>query len=133
MIIIFSQAECILQVLMGLKTRLFVYQPTLDMLELTEDKGTDYVLSWKSKGVYNSKPKPLYTAFLNGIKLSDYKMGIQFKNRLAVEKNNYFTKIVNVHIVYDLAAWPRNPISKFKFKNCLFGATNIVKNSDKEK
>ena len=73
---------------MGLKTRLFVYELTLDMLELKEDKGNDYVLSWKSKGVYDSKPKPLYTAFLNGIKLSDYKMGIQFKNSLAVEKIN---------------------------------------------
>ena len=27
----------------------------------------------------------------------------------------------------------RNPTNNFKFKNCLFGATNIVKNSDKEK
>ena len=41
---------------MGLKT--FVYQPTLNALELRKDKGTDYVLSWKSKGVYNSKLKP---------------------------------------------------------------------------
>ena len=33
---------------------------------------------------------------------------------------------------YDLDAWPRNPTNNFQFKNCLFGATNIVKNSDKE-
>ena len=26
----------------------FVYQPTLDTLELKKDKGTDYILSWKS-------------------------------------------------------------------------------------
>ena len=43
------------------------------------------------------------------------------------------TKIVNVYIVYDLAAWSRNPTNNFNFKNCLFGGTNIVKNSDKEK
>ena len=62
----------------------FVYQPAFDALELKkEDKGTDYVLSWKSKGVYNSKL--------------------------------------------------RNPTNNFKFKNCLFGATNIRENSDKEK
>ena len=30
----------------------FVYQPTLDTLELKKDKGTDYVLTWKSNGVY---------------------------------------------------------------------------------
>ena len=52
---------------------------------------------------------------------------------LAVEQNNYLNKIVNVYIVYNLAAWPRNPTNNLKFKNCFFGATNIVKNSDKEK
>ena len=35
--------------------------------------------------------------------------------------------------MYDLDAWPENPTNNFKFRNCLFGATNIVKNSDKEK
>ena len=35
------------------------YQPTFDTLELKKDKGTDYVLSWKPKSVYNSKLKPL--------------------------------------------------------------------------
>ena len=112
----------------------FIYQPTLDALELKKDKGTDYVLSCKSKGVYNSKLKPLYTAFLHSIKLSEYRIGIEFdKDPFAVEQNNYLTKIVNVYIVYDLDAWPRNPTNNFKFKNCLFGTLNIVKNSDKEK
>ena len=32
----------------------FVHQPTFDTLELKKDKGTDYVLSWKSKTVYDS-------------------------------------------------------------------------------
>ena len=43
------------------------------------------------------------------------------------------TKIVNVYIFYDLDAWPRNPTNNLKFKNCLVQATNILKNSDKEK
>ena len=30
-------------------------------------------------------------------------------------------------------AFPRKPTNNFKFNNCLFGAANIVKNSDKEK
>ena len=49
-------------------------------------------------------------------------------NLLAVEQNNCFTKILNVYILYDLDTWPRNPITNFKFKNCLSGATTIVKN-----
>ena len=61
-------------------------------------------------------------------------MGIKFdKDPLAVEQNNYASKIVNVYIVYDLDAWPRNPTNNFKLKNCSFGATSVVKNSDKEK
>ena len=67
---------------------MFVYQPTLDTLELKKGKGTDYVLRWKSKGVYTSKLKPLYTAFFHSIKLSGYRMGIKFdKGSLAVEQN----------------------------------------------
>ena len=59
-------------------------------------------------------------------------MGVKFdKDPLAVEQNNYISKIVNVYIVFDLDAWPRNPTNDFKFKKCLFGATTVVKNSDK--
>ena len=80
-----------------------VYLPKLDKLELKKDRGTDYVLSWKSKKVYTSKLKPLYTAFLHSITLSGYKIGIKFdKDPLAVEPNNYLTKIINGYIVYDL-------------------------------
>ena len=43
------------------------------------------------------------------------------------------TKIVNVSIVCELYDCPKNPTNNFKCKNCFFGATNIVKNSDKEK
>ena len=71
---------------------------------------------------------------MHSIKLSECRIGIKFdKDPLTVEQNNYLTKIVNDYAVYDLNAWPRNPTNNFKFKNCLFGATNIVKNSDKEK
>ena len=81
----------------------FFYQPTLDAFELKKDKGTDYVLSWKPKGVFNSKLKPLYTAFLNSIKLSESKIGIKFhKDLLAAEENKYLRKIVNAYIAYDL-------------------------------
>ena len=86
------------------------------------------------KGVYDSKRKPLYTAFWHSIKLYGYRIVIKFdKDPLDVEQNNYLTKIVNVYIVNDLDAWPRNLTNNFKFKNCLYGATSIVKTSDKEK
>ena len=76
----------------------------------------------------------LYTAFLHSTKRSGYTIGKKIdKDPLAAEQNNYLSKIVNVYIVYDLHVWLRNPTNNFKFKNCLFGATSIVKSSDKEK
>ena len=52
---------------------------------------------------------------------------------LAVEQNNYLTKIVNFYIVSDIDAWPTIPLRKFTLNKCLFRATNIIRNSDKEK
>ena len=92
----------------------FVYQLALDTLELKKDNGTDYVLSWKLQGVFNSKLKSLYTAFLYGI----YHSGFRIRNVSEF--------IVNVYIVYYLDAWPINPPNNFKFKNCLFGGNNRV-------
>ena len=77
-----------------------MYQPTLDVLELKKGKCTDYVLSWKSKGVFNSKLKPICTAFLHSIKLSEYRIGIEFdEDPLAIEQNNYLTKIFILSII----------------------------------
>ena len=55
------------------------------------------------------------------------------RDPLSAEQNKYATKIVNACIVYDLDAWSKNLTKYFKFINCLFGVTSIVKNSDKEK
>ena len=72
----------------------FVYQPTLYTLELNKDKGTDYILSCKSKRAFNSKLNPSYTVFLHSTNLSGYRMGIKFdKDPLAVEQNNYLCKL----------------------------------------
>ena len=74
---------------------MFIYQSTLATLELNKDKSTDYVLSWKSKGICTSKLKPLHTSLLHSIKFPGYKKGIEFdKDPLAVEQNNYATKIM---------------------------------------
>ena len=82
---------------------MFIYQSTLSTLKLKKDKGTDYVLSWRSKGIYTSKLKPLYAVFLHSIKISWYKVRIKFyKDPLTVERSNYTTIIVNAYIFYDL-------------------------------
>ena len=42
----------------------FVYQPTVDTLDLKKYKSTDYIPIWKSKRVYTFKRKPLCIDFL---------------------------------------------------------------------
>ena len=64
-----------------------VYQTTPDLMkESTWFKHTrvnerlgHYVLSCKSKGVYNFKLKPLYTTFLNSTKFSGYRTVAWYK------------------------------------------------------
>ena len=55
------------------------------------------------------------------------------KDPLAIERNNYLTKILNIYFVYDLDAWPKISLKNFTIKNCLFGVTSVVENSGKEK
>ena len=45
----------------------------------------------------------------------------------------YRNFILNLHIVYELNAWPRNFTNNFKLKNCLFGTVKLTRNADKSK
>ena len=68
---------------------------------------------------------------MHNIERSGYKVGIKFdRDPLAVEQNNCVTKLVNAYIVHDLDNWSNNPLMNFTLKDCLFDATNVVKNSD---
>ena len=110
----------------------FLINQMLSTLELKKDQSTDYYLSFKSKGVYISNFKTLYTAFLHSIKLSGYSMRIKFdKGSLKVEYNNYWTKFVNVYIVYDWDNGSNIPLRNFTLKNLLVWRDYRSKNSDK--
>ena len=67
----------------------FVNQVKINTLELKKSKCTDYVVTQKLNGVYNSKLYyllPLFIAVLQSIKLSGYKMEIKIdKDHLAIE------------------------------------------------
>ena len=61
-------------------------------------------------------------------------MRIKFdKDSLLVKQDSYMTKIINAYIVYNLDNWSNNLLRNSTLKNCFFGATSIVKNSDKVK
>ena len=53
---------------------MFVYQPKYNVLKLKTDNGTEYMISWKSTGIYNSKLIALHGAFL--FKVKDFKTKI---------------------------------------------------------
>ena len=57
MITMFSYPRCILQINDGSQNT-FVYQSTLDTLELRKYKFTDRVLNRESKGAFNFKLNP---------------------------------------------------------------------------
>ena len=73
---------------------MFVCQATFSMLQLKKDKGIDYVIIWKSKGVYSSNIFTQDIVFFHNINLLRYKIGRKFnKDPLVVEKNNYTSKL----------------------------------------
>ena len=59
---------------------MFVYQPIINVLKLKNDKRTEYIISWKSKGIYNSKLIGLHGTFLPNVKYFRNKIGIQFNS-----------------------------------------------------
>ena len=73
---------------------MFVYQPTFNVLELNIGKGTKYIIGWRSKGLYNSKPMALYSSFLPNVEYFENKVGIQFNNTsLVIERISYTKKL----------------------------------------
>ena len=93
---------------------IIVYEPTLNTLNLKEDK--KYIVENQKGQIL----KPLYIAFLHGIKPFVYKMRIKFdKDPLVLEQNNYVAKIENAYIVYGLDSWSNIPLNNFKLKSSL--------------
>ena len=97
----------------------------------------DYVLSWKSKGISNKSIKPHTTSdnILNP-ELNYYgtKTRVKFTRSCLKQSSHSLThkKIVNIYIVYELAASSSHD-SDPTLKNCLFGAVTLTKNADIEK
>ena len=58
------------------------FQTTFSTFDLKEDKDTEYIIAWKSKGLFKSRLEPLCKAFSPNI--------------FSCRKNNYINKIANV-------------------------------------
>ena len=98
---------------------------------------TDYISSWKSKGLSDENFKPPTTSDNSLNRALNYygtKTRVIFTGGcLKQSKISYNQgKVVNIYIVYELGA------SSFHFddptlKNCLFGAVTLTKNADIDK
>ena len=112
----------------------FDHQPELDSLELKNTKVLIMVLVGNQNNYIILKLSHYILFSWVAQNFPKNRLGIKFdKGSLALEQNNDLSKIVNAYIVYDIDTWPRNLTKNIKFKNCLFGATSILKNNDKEK
>ena len=64
--------------------------------------------------------------------LANGKVILEFNNSVLVQKSTsllYSNLTLNLHIVYELNNWPRNPTNSFPLKSCLFDAVKLVRNA----
>ena len=99
---------------------------------------TDYISSWKSKGLSDESIKPPTTSDNSLTPALNYyrnKIRVKFARSCLKQSNKIsYThgKVVNIYIVYELGASSSNDNDP-TLKNCLFGAVTLTKDSDIEK
>ena len=98
---------------------------------------TDYVSSWKSKGLSAENINPPATSDNSLTPALSYygtKTRVKFTGSCLKQSKISYThgKVVNIYIVYELAASSSHD-SDPTIKNCLFGAVTLTKNADIDK
>ena len=98
---------------------------------------TDYVSSWKSKGLSSESNKPPATSDNSLTPALNYygtKTRVKFTGSCLKQSKISYThrKIVNIFIVYELGA-SSSHINDPTLKNCLFDAVNLTENADIDK
>ena len=98
---------------------------------------TDFVLSWKSKGLSAESIKLPTTSDSSLTPALNYygtKTRVKFTGSCLKESKVSYThgKVVNIYIVYELGASSSHNNDP-TLKNCLFGAVTLTKNADIDK
>ena len=98
---------------------------------------TDYVSSWKSKGLSAETIKPPSTSdnsLTTAVSYYDTKTRVKFTGNCLKQPKISYTHgtIVNIYIVYELGASSSHNNDP-TLKNCLFGAVTLTKNADIDK
>ena len=114
-----------------------VFQPIIKYFKLNTVTNTDYILSWKSKGLFAESIKPSTTSDNSlTLELNYYgtKTRVKFNGScLQKSKTSYaHSTIVSIYIVYEMGA-SGSHVNDPTLKNCLFGAVTLTKNADIDK
>ena len=98
---------------------------------------TDYISSWKSKGLSAESIKPPTTSdnsLTPALSYYGIKTRVKFTGSCLKQLKISYThgKVVNIYIVYELGASSPH-VNDFMPKNCLFGVVTLTKNADIDK
>ena len=98
---------------------------------------TNYISSWKSKGLSAESIKPFPTSDNSLTPLLvqyDYKIRLKLNGSILRQPKVSYTygKVVNIYIVYELTE-SSSHVNDPTLKNCLFGAVTLTKNDDIDK
>ena len=112
-----------------------VFQPINKYFKVINN--TDYVSSWKSKGLSAESIKPPTTSDNSLTPALNYygtKTRVKFTGSCLKQSKISYThgKVVNIYIVYELGA-SSSHVNDPTLKNCLFGAVTLTKNADIDK
>ena len=114
-----------------------VFQPIVRYFKVNTITNTDYVSSWKSKGLSAETIKPPTTSDNSLTPELNYygtKTRVKFTGSCLKQSKISYThgKVVNIYIVYELGA-SSSHVNDPTLKNCLFGAVTLTKNTDIDK
>ena len=112
-----------------------VFQPIYKYFKVITS--TDYISSWKSKGLSSESIKPPTTSdnsVTPALSYYDIKIRVKFTGSCLKQLKISYThgKVVKIYIVYELGA-SRCNVNDPTLKNCLFGAVALTKNADTDR
>ena len=112
-----------------------VFQPLNKYFKLISS--TDYVSSWKSKGLSAEtikSPSTSDNSLTPAVSYYGSKTRVKFIGSCLKQPKISYTHgtVVNIYIVYELGAFSSNNIDP-TLKNCLFGAVTLTTNADIDK
>ena len=112
-----------------------IFQPMTKYLKLISN--TDFVSSWKSKGLSSEsiKPPPVSNNLFNpSLSYFGTEIRVKFNGNCLIQSKISYThrKVVNIYIFYEIFS-SISSINDATLGNCVFGAVTLTKNADIEK